>query len=374
MSRFNTRGALAFAALLGAASAAHAIDFTVDPAANWLGYMNVSELPANGGFFLWGSPWGTADLTATWAGSVLTLGPNTIGDPNPYWYTPAGGPGAEGNKIMEANMYIEPAGSLPGQTVNFSGTVTANSLTSEHVAIAFIKDFAPDYSSFVSTTVALAPGNFSLTLNTINDPARHVQYGFTMTGKNVWVTDVAPFGSVSVTANSPGLLGDFDNDGDLDALDIDDLFNATNGTVPPANGLYDVNADGSVNTTVGVAGSDADHWVKVLKSSEYGDSNLDRTVNFDDLLTLAQNYGVTGDPSWSVGNFNGDGAVNFDDLLTLAQNYNFGATLVDGNQLSEAGGSAFMADLALARSMVPEPTSLGALAVLTMATRRRRQA
>jgi hypothetical protein len=73
-------------------------------------------------------------------------------------------------------------------------------LTTAHTAVAFIKDFAPDYSSSVSTTVALTAGVFSISLNTINDAARHVQFGFTMNGVNVWATDVAPFGQVDITA------------------------------------------------------------------------------------------------------------------------------------------------------------------------------
>lgn len=179
---------------------AKAIDFTLNGADPYQGFMNVSNLPSAGGAYQFGSPWGTADLVAVFTGNNLKLSPNTIGDPDPYWYIGGGGPGAPGNKIMEANMYVEPAGSLPGQTVNFAGTVISNTLTSAHAATAFIRDFAPDFSSVVETTVALpATGaNFSLTLATINDPARHVQYGFQMKGVNVWITDTAPFGSVTV--------------------------------------------------------------------------------------------------------------------------------------------------------------------------------
>src|ERR1700690_3079091 len=72
----------------------------VDPGAAWIGYMNVFELPENGGAYVSGSSWGTADLCATFSGTTLTLTPNTIGDPSPYWYTPSGGPGATGNKTM----------------------------------------------------------------------------------------------------------------------------------------------------------------------------------------------------------------------------------------------------------------------------------
>ncbi len=163
--------------------------------------MNVSELPSNGGAYVFGSGWGTADLRATFSGAVLTLSPNIIGDPAAFWYIGGGAPGNPGNKIMDANMYVQPAdGTFSGQTLTFTGEVLANTLTSAHTSVAFIKDFAPDYSSFNTITAPLVNGVFSIDLLTLNDPARHVQYGFETIGVNVWVTDVAPFGSVDITA------------------------------------------------------------------------------------------------------------------------------------------------------------------------------
>jgi len=163
--------------------------------------MNVFELPANGGGFVFGSPWGIPDLTATFVGNpgTLTLGPNTIGDPDPFWYIGGGGPGAPGNKIMEANLYVEPVGSLPGTTVTFDVNVSANTLTSAHQSYIFVKDYAPDYSSFVESKVLIAgTGPYSASLATINDPARHVQYGFQTVGPDVWITDVGPYGTVVI--------------------------------------------------------------------------------------------------------------------------------------------------------------------------------
>jgi hypothetical protein len=186
--------------ILAGTSSGPAATYTVDPGASWLGFMNVFELPSNGGGYVFGSGWGTADLRATFSGATLTLAPNTIGDPDPFWYIGGGGPGALGNKIMDASFYQEFTGSLAGQTVTFTGDVLANSLTSAHTSVAFIKDFAPDYSSFNVTTVALTPGVFSVSLATINDPARHVQFGFETVGVNVWATDVGPFGQVDITA------------------------------------------------------------------------------------------------------------------------------------------------------------------------------
>jgi hypothetical protein len=101
---------------------------------------------------------------------------------------------------MEANMYVEETGPLSGMNVTFTGEVLSDTFTDAHSVVAFIKDFAPDYSSNVTVTVPLTPGPFSVSLATIADPLRHVQYGFATTGVNVWVTDVGPYGSMEVTA------------------------------------------------------------------------------------------------------------------------------------------------------------------------------
>lgn len=210
MRKFVIAG-IAAAAATSAASAA--VEVTVDPGSTWLGFMNVSNLPSAGGAYQFGSPWGTADLTATFAGDVLTLGPNSIGDTNEYWYqgvgTNPGGPGAPGNKIMDANMYVQdPA--LAGQTVSFTFEVLSNTFTSAHRSTAFIKDFAPDFSSFNGIEIELSPGVHNITFAADPSPGRVVQYGFQTVGVNVWVTDVGPFGSASVRSAvipEPTILG-----------------------------------------------------------------------------------------------------------------------------------------------------------------------
>ncbi|MGH8048534.1 MAG: hypothetical protein ACREKL_14940, partial [Chthoniobacterales bacterium] len=109
--------------LLGPGKANASLTFGVDPAFSWQGFMNVFELPSNGGAYVFGSVWGTADLTANFSGTTLTLGPNTVGDPSSFWYTPSGGPGATGNKIMDASFYVDKGGTLAGQTIIFTGNV-----------------------------------------------------------------------------------------------------------------------------------------------------------------------------------------------------------------------------------------------------------
>lgn len=191
-----------------AMSPAVAIDVTIDSGTMTNGFMNVFDLPANGGGYQFSSGWGVGDLNATYSSpSTVVFTPNTIGDPNPYWYTPSGGPGATGNKIMEANLYAQNSGGLAGQTVNFAGNVTAFTLltgTNPNVNYsfkAFIRDFAPDFSTVVEQSFPITTtGAFAISLTAINDPARHVQWGLQMTGPNVWATDVASKGSVTVSA------------------------------------------------------------------------------------------------------------------------------------------------------------------------------
>src|SRR5262245_2916787 len=196
----SLRNLLALSAVAGVCLTASAqVTIGLDPNAGWIDFMNVWDLPQNTGngnpyppnlgAYQFGQGWGTADLRATFSGPTLTLQANTIGDPASYWYQPSGGPGAIGNKIMDANMYVETTGAFAGKTINFSATVLSdnlvgavNQLGNGWTAVAFIKDFAPDYSSSVSVTVPLTVGTFNISLNAINDPNRHVQYGFEVIG------------------------------------------------------------------------------------------------------------------------------------------------------------------------------------------------
>lgn len=97
-----------------------------------------------------------------------------------------------------------------------------------------------------------------------------------------------------------------------------------------------------------------------------GDTNFDGTVNFTDLLMLAQHYGQPG--QWIDGNFNGDAVVNFADLLSLAQNY--GSTLPTAELASFS--PAFQSDVERAFSSVPEPAAVALILASMLAIRRRR--
>ena len=73
----------------------------------------------------------------------------------------------------------------------------------------------------------------------------------------------------------------------------------------------------------------------------FGDASRDGSVNFSDLLLIAQNFGSTS-ASWRQGDFTSDGLVDSVDLSLVAGNY----------------GSGFNADWQRALTSVPEPSSL----------------
>jgi len=197
-------------AATGLTGASAQIFKTINSAELTSGFMNVFDLPSNGGAFVFASGWGIADLNSTFNSSTsVTMSPNTIGDPNSFWYTPSGQVGALGNKIMEGNLYGEETGTYAGQTVTFAGSVTSFSLATNAAGIpyeltAFIRDFAPDFSSFAtSTQVITGTGAFSIDLTAINDPGRHVQWGLMIKGPNIWSADsaqLATAGSATIEA------------------------------------------------------------------------------------------------------------------------------------------------------------------------------
>jgi len=192
---------LALGLVLAVSPVAHAaVTVTVDPAKTWLGFMNVSNLPADGGAYQFGSGWGTGDLNATFAGPVLTLSPNTsisrdVALSDAFWWKPDGSP----NKNMSASMYVQD-NSLAGQIVNFTSNVATNSLVNPYTSVAFIKEFDGSFNLVSSVSVPLTAGVFAINLATTTGV--NIQYGFETIGPNARNESgqAAALGSVQITA------------------------------------------------------------------------------------------------------------------------------------------------------------------------------
>lgn len=108
----------------------------------------------------------------------------------------------------------------------------------------------------------------------------------------------------------------------------------------------------------------------LIRYTLLGDADLNGSVNFDDLLRLAQNYG-SASGTWSKGDCNYSGTVDFDDLLTLAQGY--GTSLLESGESVFIERADFASDWALAQSMAPEPVVAGSILALSAFGYRRRR-
>jgi len=175
----------------------------VDANATFLGYANVFELPANGGGFVFGQPWGVLELKTVVdpAGGTITLQPNfnTYGDnpTDPFWVDQSTG---EGNKIFEGNTYVEDL-TLVGSELTFNGGVVSNTLDAEYTAVAYIRVFNLDFSVLKEETSEMVAGeNFSVVYTNVEPEDSWVQYGFSVLGVNANPIDEPTLGSVVVSA------------------------------------------------------------------------------------------------------------------------------------------------------------------------------
>lgn len=125
----------------------------------------------------------------------------------------------------------------------------------------------------------------------------------------------------------------------------------------------------SIGSPTSYLGTSIDATTVIARYTLKGDADLNGTVGFDDLVSLAQKYNAAG--SWRDGDSDYSGTVDFNDLVSLAQNYNNSVSL-DGALLTNIGGSDFAADYVLAQSLVPEPATLASLGLLGVTLRRRR--
>ena len=104
--------------------------------------------------------------------------------------------------------------------------------------------------------------------------------------------------------------GDFNNDGVLDATDIDALSEQIwSGNNHPD---FDLSGDGLVNAI------DHDVWTEVIANVYHGDANFDGEFNSADFVIVfaSLQYEVFNGPaSWSTGDWNGDGLFNSSDLV-----------------------------------------------------------
>lgn len=117
------------------------------------------------------------------------------------------------------------------------------------------------------------------------------------------------------TARFVGLTGDFNENGELDAADLDLLTAALRESLPGL--VFDVNHSGALEPV------DRSHWVHTLARTFLGDSNLDDQFNARDLVVVFQagqfEDGFIDNSGWATGDWDGDGDFTTQDLMAAFQ-------------------------------------------------------
>lgn len=143
------------------------------------------------------------------------------------------------------------------------------------------------------------------TLNGNDQPLGQNTITFSATGNTI---AVATFN----TGGFQGIIGDFNNSGTVDGLDIDLLRNDI--ALQTTNPSQDLNNDAVVNN------SDVTYLLTDVLQTSISDVNLGHAVDALDLGIVRSNLGSnvpSGFMPWSQGNIIGDGAVDQIDLLAL---------------------------------------------------------
>jgi hypothetical protein len=152
----------------------------------------------------------------------------------------------------------------------------------------------------------------------------------------------APAVVVAEARNAEIRRGNLNGDGVTNAADIDHLYDNFGSTA----WLLDLDTSGG-----GANQADVDVLVRRIFLAEYGDANLDQTINLQDFNILASNFGSS-ERGWATADFTGDGLVNLLDFNLLASHFGFAAAGPDGPTPE---------DWATLASTVPEPGSAGAV-------------
>jgi autotransporter-associated beta strand protein len=272
-----------------------------------------------------------------------------------------------------ATFTVSQVGAIsPSTNLTTNGTVNIRNAATTIKSINGSGSLALSTSTITTTLTITNGGNYSGNIS--SDPASGgnlaVSGGnLSLSGSNGYTgTTTVSSGALSLVgpnAWAPALNGPGNTILGGGKLVLDYGGNSTNDPVNTVKGIlnstaYAANfATGQIRTTSadalhGIGWKDDTNAQKLTVAlTYYGDATVDGRVDTSDFTALAANFGIASGAVWAQGDFNYDGAVNALDFNMLASN--FGATA------APALGT-----------LVPEPTGIGALALLSLTLRRRR--
>lgn len=258
------------------------------------------------------------------------------------WAVRTGADATDGNAVFELLGDFDGNGSFDEEDIRYWADGLALSTTA---GIDLDGDLSADATLNRKegfTAVDNASGNnfFGTTLATIGINGKVYEAGDSR-------ADVA--GNTAVAGAAPS-----GSDGRVDAKDIDYVYaqfkgnRFVNGDANWANLNeavgFDLSADMTGDLIVNQA--DVDDVVVNVLGTNYGDADLNRSVNLDDANTLVGNFGNTTGQGWANGNFDGDGDVDLDDANTLVGN--FGTTVSGANLEADPFATSAITDDTLA--------------------------
>ena len=268
----------------------------------------------------------------------------------------APGPGASSTTIEDsftqyeaATISLDIGGRGPGTSHDLVG-ISGAAVIGGQLRLNLINDFAPDPSdeftmlgadSMVGLFDNVATGHRLATSD--GGGSFVVHYGL---GSAMEENRLVAYNFLATDA----LLGDFDQNGTLEAADIDRLTRAVGGT----DLGFDLVYDAVIND------ADRKFWVEEIMLTYFGDANLDGEFNSTDFIQVFQRNeyedSLVGNSDWADGDWNGDGDFDSSDFVVAFQSGGY-----------ETGPRGSHSAFAHAAAIVPEPLSCVWLAYVILA-------
>lgn len=179
---------------------------------DYIGFVNVFDL---GGGFTFGSGWGIDHPVTGNGNDIGAFGADDITFRNPsidtndaFWFQDNGdgtfgGPGGDGNRIIEHNLFQEfdaaGAAAIAGSDLIFDFEVDAFGLDPAVTFEAFITEFNGDFSFNQTEVIPITGTGVEQVTYEVAGLGGVLQYGFRTTGQVVFTSDADLNGSVTVS-------------------------------------------------------------------------------------------------------------------------------------------------------------------------------